>query len=199
MRRGAGAGARPAPSRARRDERALAAAAVGGCRESFGELALLFTPRVYSLLRQRGMREPDAEDATQEAFAQAWRSLRTYDPSRPFAPWIFQIAVRSAARAHRRRSREVVSDGMAWEASGDAGADGLETRERAAGVWALAQRVLSAEQNTLLWLVYVEGLSGPEAARATGKTPVGVRVALHRARKRLERSLEGGRMGEDQA
>lgn len=180
------------------DERVLARLAAGGCRESFGGLVGLFAPRVFSLLRQRGLQFADAEDATQEAFAQAWRSLRTYDPTRPFGPWIFQIAVRCATQAQRKRRREGVGLEHRVEASQDAGeGSAMEGRETAQGVWELAGRVLSADQNTLLWLVYVEGLSGPDAARATGRTPVGVRVALHRARKRLEQAMhEGNTEGE---
>ena len=182
----------PVSSRAREmpvDESTLARRAVEGCRDSFGALASLYTARVFALLRQRGMQPADAEDATQEAFVQAWRGLRTFDPTRPFAPWIFQIAVRCASHAHRRRRREITADSDACD-HGAAANPAIDDREHAETVWDLAQRVLSPDQNTLLWLVYVEGLSGPDAARATGKTPVGVRVALHRARKRLERTLD---------
>ena len=186
-------GHRPSVSRAPADERTLARRAASGCAESFGRLAVQFTPRVFALLRQRGMQIADAEDATQEAFAQAWRGIRTYDPDRPFAPWLFQIAVRSAAQAYRRK-RETVPISADPEMTSDVDRL-LETKEDASGLWALARRELSDDQNTLLWLVYVEGLSGPDAARATGKTPIGVRVALHRARKRLEHSLSSTTMG----
>lgn len=186
-------GQRPSVSRAPSDERTLARRAASGCAESFGRLAMSFTPRVFALLRQRGMQTADAEDATQEAFAQAWKGIRTYDPERPFAPWLFQIAVRCAAQAHRRK-RETAPISVDPASTSDSAAM-LEHKEDASGLWALAQRELSDDQNTLLWLVYVEGLSGPDAARAIGKTPIGVRVALHRARKRLEHSLSSSTMG----
>lgn len=186
-------GPRPSVARAPApDERTLARRAATGCAESFGRLAVLFTPRVFSLLRQRGMQMADAEDATQEAFTQAWRGIRTYDSDRPFAPWLFQIAVRCAAQAHRRK-RETGPISADPEAGSQAESL-IERKEDASGLWALARRELSDDQNTLLWLVYVEGLSGPDAARAVGKTPIGVRVALHRARKRLEHAMESSTM-----
>ena len=47
-----------------------------------------------------------AEEAVQETFLRAWRSARTYDPSRPLRPWLFAIlrhvvVDEARARAHR--------------------------------------------------------------------------------------------------
>src|SRR3954452_17574148 len=47
-----------------------------------------------------------ADDAAQDAFVKAIRSLSSFDRSRPFAPWIAKIAVnraRDLLRAERRR------------------------------------------------------------------------------------------------
>jgi RNA polymerase sigma-70 factor (ECF subfamily) len=50
----------------------------------------------YFLVRLRN--EDDANDLTQETFAQAVRSWRTFDPSRPPKPWLYGIARRVYAR-----------------------------------------------------------------------------------------------------
>src|SRR5919204_3064476 len=39
----------------------------------------------------------DIEDAAQETFLRALRGIDAYDPERPFAPWLYQIA-RNVAR-----------------------------------------------------------------------------------------------------
>jgi RNA polymerase sigma-70 factor, ECF subfamily len=51
-------------------------------------------------------RDDLADDAAQDAFVKAIRSLSSFDRSRPFAPWIAKIAVnraRDLLRAERRR------------------------------------------------------------------------------------------------
>jgi RNA polymerase sigma-70 factor (ECF subfamily) len=67
--------------RARRaaEERRLVEAAVRGSVASFEQLYRLHSGRVYGLcLRMTGHRET-AEDCTQEAFIQAWRSLPRFE------------------------------------------------------------------------------------------------------------------------
>ena len=46
-----------------------------------------------------------AEDATQQAFVQAWKAASTFDPSRDLGPWLATIARRAAIDVHRRESR----------------------------------------------------------------------------------------------
>ncbi|MCA9261441.1 MAG: sigma-70 family RNA polymerase sigma factor, partial [Planctomycetales bacterium] len=53
-------------------------------------------------------------------------------------------------------------------------------------LWMIANSVLSEPQYTTLWLRYGEGLSVAEVASALGKSRVGVRALLHRARQTLK-------------
>jgi DNA-directed RNA polymerase specialized sigma24 family protein len=48
-----------------------------------------------------------AEDVTQEAFLQAYRSIRHFDQVRPFSPWFMRIVVHTAVKAAQRYSRQV--------------------------------------------------------------------------------------------
>lgn len=57
----------------------------------------------YKVLGNRGM----AEDASQQAFLQAWRAAGTYDPARPLGAWLSSIARRTAIDVFRRERRHL--------------------------------------------------------------------------------------------
>lgn len=104
-----------------------------------------------------------ADDAAQDAFVSAIRSLSKYDPSRPFAPWIAKIAVnraRDLLRAERRRHVTELDVGL--EAAEPADATGL----------LLAVAVLPSEQREAVVLHHVLGFTLREVAEIVG-TPEG--------------------------
>lgn len=122
----------------------------------------------------------------QATFVRAWRSLRTYDPGRPFATWLFTIAARASA-GHLRtiRRNATLVDGAAPDSP-----DALETREQARLAWTIAHRLLSTEQYTALWLRYAESMPMREIAAVLGRSEVSVRVGLHRARELIAAEME---------
>ena len=58
---------------------------------------------VYRYLHARLGNHQDAEDVTSAAFLRAWRSFGAYEPTEPFAPWLFTIVKRTLADHLRRR------------------------------------------------------------------------------------------------
>jgi RNA polymerase sigma-70 factor (ECF subfamily) len=71
------------------------------------DLALLVerhhSPLLGFLYRLTGGDRALAEDLTQETFLRALRSIRQYQTSRPFKPWLYAIAV-NVARDHFKRA-----------------------------------------------------------------------------------------------
>ena len=57
----------------------------------------------------------DGEDVVQEALFRAYRSLNTYDDSRPVAPWLFRIAHNQCIDFLRRRGVQAEADTAAAE------------------------------------------------------------------------------------
>jgi RNA polymerase sigma factor (sigma-70 family) len=102
--------------------------------------------------------------------------------SEAFGPWLARIA-RNRAHDHHRRGHVLVElpDELASpqniEKSGDA--------ERALA----ALRRLPETYREAMILRLVEGLSGPEIAAGTGRSPGSVRVHLHRGMKLLREEL----------
>lgn len=168
------------------NERSLIAAAASGDADAFGRLAIRYTPRVYCLVRRRCPGAADAEDLTQETFLQAWRSIANYQhrDGSTFASWLFSIAVRHAAAAHRRFK-------PALTLNGDHAQTATPARDAApAGdVWDLADRILDLDSRTALWLCYAEDLTPAQVATVLGKPQSTVRVLLFRARKLLAAAL----------
>ena len=61
------------------------------------------SPLLGFLYRLTGGDRALAEDLTQESFLRALRSIQQYQPSRPFKPWLYAIAV-NVARDHFKRA-----------------------------------------------------------------------------------------------
>ncbi len=169
---------------------ALAREAQAGSHDAYGALVTRYEHRLFSFLLRRVGNRDDAAELAQETFVRAFSSLPRYDPERRFSTWLYTIAVRLAASHYRDRSRRPSISEHIDGTSFDRGVGaGLDTREDASRVWALARTLLSVEQQTALWLRYVEDLAIPEIAHVMNRPVVWVRVALFRARQRLAEAL----------
>lgn len=179
-----------APTPASPSDERLAERASAGDRAAFATLVERYDERLYRFALAHLRNPDDAAEVTQQTLLSAWRSIRSYDSRRRFVTWVLSIAhrecvnvIRHRARARRDAARQVELDNY----RGNGGAP--ET-----GVWALAHRLLDRVSYEALWLRYVEDRTPREVARIMGRTSVGVRVLLHRARLRLGEVLdaEGG-------
>jgi RNA polymerase sigma-70 factor (ECF subfamily) len=148
-----------------------------------------FSPRLFSfLVRRVGCRE-DAADLTQETFVRAWRRLETYKPHLRFSTWLFTIAVRLAAAHHRRRRRGAALAGDSSDDRAIGVSDRAEAGEQRSRLWRVAEETLTPDQFSAVWLRYAEDETVEGIARILGKSRVGVRVTLFRAREKLGRCL----------
>lgn len=122
-----------------------------------------------------------ADDAAQDAFVNAIRSLATFDSSRPFAPWIAKIAVnraRDLLRAERRRNLAGLDE--TTEAPAQAQVTGLLTVVAA----------LPQEQREVLVLHHVLGLTLSEVAEIIGAPEGTVASRLSRAVAQVRQTTE---------
>ena len=163
----------------------LAARAQGGSLAAYGELVRRFQDRVYSFLLRRTLTASDAEDLAQETVLRAWRRICLYKPTHRFSTWLFTIAARLASSHRRAGARRAARQPKPRMGSAPDLAAGLVREERRGRVWEVVDRALGGDQRTIVWLRYAEGLSMQEIATVLGKTQVGVRVALFRARETL--------------
>ncbi|MDP8959698.1 MAG: sigma-70 family RNA polymerase sigma factor [Actinomycetota bacterium] len=126
-----------------------------------------------------------AEDATQEAFAQAWvRWSRISRYDNPGA-WVRRVAINKLRNAHRSRLRgeAAVQRMTSEEASGPSPAEPESDL-------VLGLQRLPYKQRLCAVLYYVEGLSTAEVAQAMGISQGSVSQHLNRARTALRAYLE---------
>lgn len=173
----------------------LATRSAQGSHADFSELVRRYHDRVYNFLLKRTRNPDEAADLTQEAFVRAWQRIDRYDPRWQFSTWIFTIAVRLSVSRQRREKRKVCADDLDQTRSSNLpGAEELldrrETVELGRSLWELAEDVLSEDQYLAVWLRYAEGMSMGDIARVIGKSQVGVRVSLFRARAALAQAAK---------
>jgi RNA polymerase sigma-70 factor (ECF subfamily) len=92
------------------DLRALAAKAATGDLKAAEELICAVHDHLFALLHLLGIPASDLEDVGQDVALQMYRSLPSYDPMRPFMPWLKSIALHVRAnfwRTRRRREKKL--------------------------------------------------------------------------------------------
>jgi RNA polymerase sigma-70 factor (ECF subfamily) len=125
-----------------------------------------------------------AEDATQQAFLQAWTARATVDPARGLRPWLCTIAQRAAIDVLRRETRHRHDELDPDRAGRDEPAAAWE-------VWRVREAVdaLPDEERAVVRLQHFEGYALAEIAERLG-VPVGtVKSRAHRAHRRIAAAL----------
>ena len=124
------------------------------------------------------------DDAVQEAMIAVHTKRATFDPARPFGPWLAAIARYKwidRLRAMKRTAADALPDDIAI---GD-----HETAVTSASVLTALLATLKGPQAAAIRLVKLDGLSIEEAAAATGQSPSLVKVNIHRGLARLTATL----------
>ena len=177
------------------DERAAVDAVLAGDRDAFRVLVERESAAVIRACDRILGDIHESEDAAQEAFVIAFRSLAGWRGDGPFGAWLTRIAIRiSLRRAQKRRD-------VAWidPAHSDRPLDlpgGLDPAsstlraERAAGVRAAVARLDEPYRETVALRFFGE-LSLDEIAIQTGRPLGTVKTHLHRGLIRLRSVVEG--------
>jgi RNA polymerase sigma-70 factor, ECF subfamily len=132
--------------------------------------------------------DPEAtRDATQNAWAIAWRRLHTLRDHDQVRAWLVAIAANEARQGVRKGGRRVVVD---ISESLDA-APGADPADRIGSVdLGRALGRLKPDDRTLLALRFVAGLDSSEIAAQLHLSPSGVRSRLARLIERLRTELD---------
>ena len=158
--------------------------AIHGGDAAFAELVERYRDKLYRFLVTRCASAADAEDATQDAFINAYRYLDSFNPKWRFSTWIYRIALREAGKARQVPTAE----GEEPVASEDPLADCIEEGERR-NLWMTARRVLSADTFTAMWLHYAEDMPMKDVARTMDRSLSWTKVNMLRARRKLQQEM----------
>jgi RNA polymerase sigma-70 factor (ECF subfamily) len=165
-----------------------------GDAEAFTNLVVAYQRPVYNLCYRMLANVEDAEDAAQETFLRAYKSLGHYDNSRPFSTWVLSIAAHYCIDQIRRRRMLVVSiEDLPIPDLPERGPD-METKLSGKEERARLRTLLDTLEPTdraLVVMYYWYDFSYEEISQALKLTESAVKSRLHRARRAMaQRWLE---------
>jgi RNA polymerase sigma factor (sigma-70 family) len=173
---------------------ALMAAAQHGDAAAYQALLRGCVPVIAASARRQGVPPDRVEDVVQEVLLTIHRARATYDPARPFLPWLRAIAQRRAIDSLRRNGRQAsreVHDPIAYEGhaeDGPAPGDALDLASRSKELRA-SIATLPPGQRQAVERMGLRGESLEEAAAITGRSKGALKVNLHRAIRALRGKL----------
>ena len=146
---------------------------------------------LFKIASAYGRTGADRQDLAQDIIVELWRSFGRYDGGRPFATWMYRIALNVAISHHRsehRRRRDLVDDGEAVIelAPADSGRGAIEEELRR-----LHEAVASLDElDRAIVLLYLEGERHEAIGAVLGISTSNVGTRLGRIRERLRRDVQ---------
>lgn len=190
------------------EERALVARLKSDDDTAYEEVVRRFGPRMLSVARRLLTQEQDAQDAVQDAFLSAFKSIGNFQGDAKLATWLHRIVVNAALmklRTKRRKPEAAIDDLLPkyhddghrrgngdWRVTHDTAVQTSEIREQ---VLAAIDKLPDLYRDILM-LRDIEELSTEEAAQQLEITEGAVKTRLHRARLALRDTLDPFMRGE---
>jgi RNA polymerase sigma-70 factor, ECF subfamily len=171
----------------------LMACAQDGDRDAYRILLTEIEPYIRSIALRYLNRSADMEDAVQDVLLTVHAIRQTYDPKRPFGPWLVAIANRRIIdrlrRTTRHWSREVE---LSAEHETFAAEPANLPSENSVGL-ALVGSIdkLPPDQRDAIRMLKLKEMSLKEASQASGRSVTALKVATHRAIRNLRKLLKG--------
>lgn len=165
------------------------ARAQGGDREAYRRLLEEIVPYIRSIavryVRDRG----HLEDAVQDVLLTVHAVRHTYDPMRPFGPWLVAIANRRIVDGLRRRGRAAAHEAPLDTEHETFAAPDANYHETASDGRALREALeqLPAGQREAIRMLKLQEMSLKEAAAASGMSVAALKVATHRGIRSLRK------------
>lgn len=169
-----------------RSDREIVKAVVDGDREQYGLLVQRYERAAFCVAYRVLGDFHAAQDAAQDAFLKAYRTLPKLRRPEKYLSWLLQIVRHRALDQIRKRKWEIPNAPEDLAESGDCIAGNERERELLDEVLALPE-----QERRVVILRYFEGLSIAESAQATGTSVGTVSKQLSRAYERLRRRLGG--------
>ncbi|MDD4143391.1 MAG: RNA polymerase sigma factor [Prolixibacteraceae bacterium] len=159
---------------------------INGHTNYFSYLVERYKDIVFSIALKVLKNREEAEEAAQETFIKAFKSLHTYRAKAKFSTWLFRIAYNTCISEIRKKKPESIPlyDIQVRDESEEIDFDEFPEKDREKYV-KTALKQLADDEYTLVLLYYYEDESIEGISKITGLTVSNVKVKLHRARKKL--------------
>jgi RNA polymerase sigma factor (sigma-70 family) len=182
----------PLPLAADEGEAELVARARQGDHQAYANLVQPHERVAYRVAAAITGWNADAEEATQNGFVKAYRSLHRFRTGAAFRPWLLRIVVNEAhnvVRAERRHERLGERAAEQHQATAPGADEAVLGRDEVETVLSALARLSEADRLAVA-LRYFAELPDVEAAALAGTSQEAYRVRLMRARRRLQALLE---------
>jgi RNA polymerase sigma-70 factor (ECF subfamily) len=172
------------------DDATLAAACLSGDLRAYEQLYALHGARMKNLARNILGTTSDAEDAVQETFLKAQRSISTFRGQSSFVTWTYRILMNTCydARRSRLRKKEIASEDTESPSFPEPRAAAAHPTLRIALERALAK--LTRHQRDVFLLYEVEGFRHAEISSILEITEAASKNTLFQAKRNLRSMLE---------
>jgi len=130
------------------------------------------------------------EDLVSEIFLKAFNAFSAYDPTVSRSAWIYRIAHNHLANYYRDRKETANLDDIALVVVGEHGEETM-LRHEAGHIIQTSLRKLSSQERRLVTMKYLEGYSYEDMAPILEKSATTLKVATHRAMKKLKMICSG--------
>jgi RNA polymerase sigma-70 factor (ECF subfamily) len=174
------------------NERQLVLQAQDGNSAAFGQLYDAYMERIYRFVYFRVEDQQTAEDITSQVFLKAWSNLDRFQFSRtPYLAWLYTIAHNAVIDHYRTRKVTTALDDVQLSQP-----DHSELVENEIDLTVEMKSVKTAlqsltdDQQKVLTLKFIEGLSNNEIARHLGKREGAIRALQMRGLQALAKQLE---------
>lgn len=175
------------------EEKYLIKKAKEGDSEAFGKLYDIHLTPIYRFVFLRVSNKTDAEDITQQIFLKAWKNIEgfEYKQGAKFSSWLYRIT-RNTIIDHYRTSKEhidieSISEHRFIEYKDKD--DFIDEEMKMTSIMKAISKLNESDQELVI-MKYIEDLPNGEIASLTDKSEGAVRVACHRALKRLKKEIE---------
>ena len=174
------------------NERQLVLEAQAGDSEAFGQLYDAYMERIYRFVYFRVEDQQTAEDITSQVFLKAWSNLDRFQFSRtPYLAWLYTIAHNAVIDHYRTRKVTTALDDvqLSQPDHSEAVENDIDLTVEMRSVKS-ALRTLTDDQQKVLTLKFIEGMSNNEIARHLGKREGAIRALQMRGLQALAKQLE---------
>jgi len=173
-------------------ETRLIQCAAKGDRTAFGEIYTRYLNPIYRYVFYRVGDDEDAEDLTEQVFLKAWQSIPGYkDQGLKLTSWLYRIA-HNVVIDHFRKCMAAKSVAEDCQTKlGEETLQSIKLTDEIEDSSALAQAIskLSIEQQQIIILRFIEGLSHAEISPRINKTEGACRMLQARALIALYKQL----------
>jgi RNA polymerase sigma-70 factor (ECF subfamily) len=160
-----------------------------GDKQAYEALLTQVSALVRAFVRARAGDAHWTDDVVQETLVAVHRARHTYDPARPFAPWMYAIAQNRLIDALRAQRRRLLRE-LDPAASPEPARKPVQERDAFHADVRRAVSDLPDHQRQVIELLKFEELSVREVAARLGMSEANVKVTAHRGYRALRRRIE---------